>query len=50
MFSTPGGHHEYTGGCSVHREDNMINVGKVFGETTEFVWKPQCAEHPPLYS
>ena len=24
--------------------------GKVIGITTEFVWKPQCTEHPPLYS
>ena len=26
----------------------MINVGggKVIGKTIEFVWKPQCTEHP----
>ena len=33
MFSTLGGvqyiggYHEYIGGCSVHREDIMMNVG-----------------------
>ena len=24
--------------------------GKVIGKTIEFVWKPRCTEHPPLYS
>ena len=24
--------------------------GKVIGKTIEFVWKPQCTEHPPVYS
>ena len=28
----------------------MINVGKVIGKTIEFVWKPQCTEHSPVYS
>ena len=26
--------------------DIMINVGKVIGKTTEFVWTPQCTERP----
>ena len=30
--------------------DMMINVGKVIGKIIEFVWKPQCTEHPPVYS
>ena len=40
---TLDGYHEYTG-------DIMLNVGKVIGKTTEFVWEPQCTEHPPVYS
>ena len=30
--------------------DVTINVGKVIGKTIEFVWKPQCTEHSPVYS
>ena len=30
--------------------DIMINVGKVIGNTIEFVWKPWCSEHPPVHS
>ena len=29
MFSTSGGYHEYIGGCSVHRRDNMSTSGGV---------------------
>ena len=29
VFSTPGGYHEYTGGCSVHRGDIMSTLGGV---------------------
>ena len=28
-MSTSGGYHEYIGGCSVHREDIMMNVGDI---------------------
>ena len=51
-----GGYHEYTGGVQFTGEyheytgDIMINLGKVIGKTIEFVWKPQCPEHPPVYS
>ena len=30
--------------------DVMINVGKIIRKTTESVWKPQCIEHPSVYS
>ena len=30
--------------------DIMVNVRKVTGKTIEFVWKPQCIEHPLVYS
>ena len=33
---------QYTG-------DIMINVGKVIAKTIEFVWKPRCTEHSPVY-
>ena len=39
-----GGYHEYTGGY--HDKCG----GKVIGKTIEFVWKPQCTEHSPVYS
>ena len=36
MFSKPG--------------DTMVNVLNVVDETIEFVWKPWCTEHSPVYS
>ena len=63
MFSTQGDIMSIVGdimstlGGSVHwgdiigtPGDIMINVGKVIGKINEFVWKPQCTEHPLLYS
>ena len=50
------GNHEYTGVFSTLADimstkgDIMINVGKVIGKPVEFVWKPQCTEHPLVYS
>ena len=47
IMSTLGGG---GGGISwVSRGDIMINVGKVIAKTIQFVWKPQCTEHPPVY-
>ena len=46
----------YTGGVqlqrgiSVHRGDIMINVGEGHWENNWIVWKPQCTEHPLVYS
>ena len=39
-----GGKHKYTGGLSI------LNVGEVIGNTVECVWKPQCTEHPQVYT
>ena len=38
MFSIPGDIMSTLG-------DIMINVGKVIGKTTEFVWRSRCTEH-----
>ena len=37
-------------GISVHRGDIMINVGEGHWENNWIVWKPQCTEHPLVYS
>ena len=42
MFSTPGDIMSTVGGYN--------DVGEGHWETIEFVWKPQCTEHPPVYS
>ena len=55
-MSTVGAYHEYTGGFQYTRGyheytgEIMINVGEVIGKTIEFVWKPRCTKHPPVYS
>ena len=46
VFSTLGGYHEYTGGYNEYTRGYHDKCGKVLGKTTEFVWKPQCIEHP----
>ena len=43
VFSTPGDILNTPG-------DIMINVGMVIRKTIELIWKPQCTEHPPVYS
>ena len=41
-----------SGDIMISLEDIMINAGEGHWEATEFIWKPQCAKHPPppMYS
>ena len=48
VFSTLGDIISTPGDIMSTPGDIMINVGE--GKTIEFVWKPQCTEHPLVYS